>query len=110
MLQRDWRIFREDYNIRVGGGNIPPPIRNWKEAGFNDEILGVIDKNGYEEPTPIQRQAIPIGLLNRSGHKMQFYCVAKICLNSKTNDTEGGEVSSGLRRLSRIPRFQVRDR
>ena len=86
MLQRDWRIFREDYNIRVGGGNIPPPIRNWKEAGFNDEILGVIDKNGYEEPTPIQRQAIPIGLLNRSGHKMQSYCVAsflrKICLLS----------------------------
>ena len=65
MTQRDWRIFREDFNIAVKGGNIPHPIRKWKEAGFDDEILSVIDKNGYVEPTPIQRQAIPVGLLNR---------------------------------------------
>jgi ATP-dependent RNA helicase DDX23/PRP28 len=28
-------------------------------------ILGVIDEIGYKEPSPIQRQAIPIGLQNR---------------------------------------------
>jgi ATP-dependent RNA helicase DDX23/PRP28 len=65
MTQRDWRIFREDYNIAIKGGNIPPPIRNWKEAGLQDEILEIIDKVGYKEPSPIQRQAIPIGLQNR---------------------------------------------
>ena len=65
MTQRDWRIFREDFNIAVKGGNIPNPMRKWKEAGFDDEILSVIEKNGYVEPTPIQRQAIPVGLLNR---------------------------------------------
>jgi ATP-dependent RNA helicase DDX23/PRP28 len=27
--------------------------------------LGVIDQVGYKEPSPIQRQAIPIGLQNR---------------------------------------------
>ena len=29
------------------------------------KILNIIDKIGYKEPTPIQRQAIPIGLTNR---------------------------------------------
>lgn len=65
MTERDWRIFREDYNIAIKGGNIPHPIRQWKEAGLPTEITDIIDKIGYTEPTPIQRQAIPIGLLNR---------------------------------------------
>ncbi|XP_018330770.1 probable ATP-dependent RNA helicase DDX23 isoform X2 [Agrilus planipennis] len=65
MTERDWRIFREDYNISIKGGRIPEPIRNWKESGLNPEVLELIDKAGYREPTPIQRQAIPIGMQNR---------------------------------------------
>lgn len=65
MTERDWRIFREDYNITIKGGKIPNPFRNWKESGFPEPILEIIDKVGYSEPTPIQRQAIPIGLQNR---------------------------------------------
>lgn len=65
MLDRDWRIFREDFNISTKGGRIPPPLRSWKEAPISKELLGVIDGLGYESPTPIQRQAIPIGLQNR---------------------------------------------
>uniref|UniRef100_A0A1I8PDY2 Probable ATP-dependent RNA helicase DDX23 n=1 Tax=Stomoxys calcitrans TaxID=35570 RepID=A0A1I8PDY2_STOCA len=65
MTERDWRIFREDYNITIKGGKIPNPIRSWKESGFPKEILDIIDGVGYKEPTPIQRQAIPIGLQNR---------------------------------------------
>ncbi|XP_023305428.2 probable ATP-dependent RNA helicase DDX23 [Lucilia cuprina] len=65
MTERDWRIFREDYNITIKGGKIPNPIRSWKESGFPKEILDIIDRVGYKEPTPIQRQAIPIGLQNR---------------------------------------------
>jgi ATP-dependent RNA helicase DDX23/PRP28 len=65
MTERDWRIFREDYNIAIKGGNIPPPIRKWEEAGLPDEILEIIESVGYKEPSPIQRQAIPIGLQNR---------------------------------------------
>ena len=44
MTDRDWRIFREDYNIQIKGGNIPKPLRKWREAGLPDEILEVIDK------------------------------------------------------------------
>merc|ERR1712223_1131849 len=65
MTERDWRIFREDYNIQIKGGNIPNPIRKWREANLPEEILEIIEKVGYTEPTPIQRQAIPIGLQNR---------------------------------------------
>ncbi|KAI1292817.1 putative ATP-dependent RNA helicase DDX23 [Halotydeus destructor] len=65
MTERDWRIFREDFNITLKGGRIPNPIRNWKESGLSDPLKEIIDSCGYKEPTPIQRQAIPIGLQNR---------------------------------------------
>ncbi|KAJ3054388.1 DEAD (Asp-Glu-Ala-Asp) box polypeptide 23 [Rhizophlyctis rosea] len=65
MKERDWRIFKEDFNISTKGGNIPDPLRNWDESGLPTRILGVIRDVGYKEPTPIQRQAIPIGLQNR---------------------------------------------
>nr|KAG0264690.1 DEAD (Asp-Glu-Ala-Asp) box polypeptide 23 [Mortierella polycephala] len=65
MRERDWRIFKEDFNISCKGGSIPNPIRRWSESGIDPKILVVIDKVGYKEPTPIQRQAIPIGLQNR---------------------------------------------
>ncbi|XP_050739718.1 probable ATP-dependent RNA helicase DDX23 [Eriocheir sinensis] len=65
MTERDWRIFREDYNIAIKGGRIPNPIRTWAESNIKKDILDIIASVGYQEPTPIQRQAIPIGLQNR---------------------------------------------
>ncbi|KFM76192.1 putative ATP-dependent RNA helicase DDX23, partial [Stegodyphus mimosarum] len=65
MTERDWRIFREDFNIAIKGGRIPNPIRHWKESGLPKSILEIIEQLGYKDPTPIQRQAIPIGLQNR---------------------------------------------
>ncbi|VDN55233.1 unnamed protein product [Dracunculus medinensis] len=65
MNERDWRIFREDFNIAIKGGRVPKPFRSWEEASLPKEVYDVILKIGYKEPTPIQRQAIPIGLQNR---------------------------------------------
>lgn len=65
MTERDWRIFREDYNIAIKGGRIPNPIRKWSESRIKKDILDIIASVGYQEPTPIQRQAITIGLQNR---------------------------------------------
>ncbi|XP_057294086.1 probable ATP-dependent RNA helicase DDX23 [Hydractinia symbiolongicarpus] len=65
MADRDWRIFKEDFNIAAKGGKIPNPIRYWRESSLPTDILDVIYELGYTDPTPIQRQAIPIGLLNR---------------------------------------------
>lgn len=65
MKERDWRIFKEDFNITTKGGNIPNPIRSWKESNLPKNILSIIKEIGYDEPTPIQRQAIPIEIENR---------------------------------------------
>nr|CAG8514420.1 11200_t:CDS:2 [Entrophospora candida] len=62
---RYWRIFKEDFNIATKGGSIPNSIRPWKEFDLPQRILDLIENIGYKEPTPIQRQAIPIGLQNR---------------------------------------------
>ncbi|CDW98993.1 hypothetical protein, partial [Sporisorium scitamineum] len=65
MKERDWRIFREDFGISARGGNIPKPLRSWRESTIPPSILSTIEEIGYKEPSPIQRQAIPIGLQNR---------------------------------------------
>ncbi|ROT67102.1 putative ATP-dependent RNA helicase DDX23, partial [Penaeus vannamei] len=39
--------------------------RKWSESNIKKEILDIISSVGYTDPTPIQRQAIPIGLQNR---------------------------------------------
>jgi ATP-dependent RNA helicase DDX23/PRP28 len=49
----------------TAGGQIPLPLRSWEESSLPQQILEVIEAAGYKEPSPIQRQAIPIGLQNR---------------------------------------------
>lgn len=65
MKERDWRIFREDFGIAARGGKIPSPLRSWNESEIPRPILEAIHTIGYKEPSPIQRQAIPIGLKER---------------------------------------------
>ncbi|KXT18159.1 hypothetical protein AC579_7685 [Pseudocercospora musae] len=65
MRERDWRIFKEDFNIATKGGSIPNPMRRWDESGLPKRILDIVDQVGYKEPSPIQRAAIPIALQNR---------------------------------------------
>lgn len=65
MTERDWRIFKEDFNIGTRGFQVAKPIRNWEEANLPDNIMKAIRKVGYKDPTPIQRAAIPVGLTNR---------------------------------------------
>ncbi|KAF3032541.1 mRNA splicing protein prp28 [Didymella heteroderae] len=62
MRERDWRIFKEDFNIATKGGAIPNPMRNWHEAGLPDSLMRIVDQVGYTEPSAIQRAAIPIAL------------------------------------------------
>ncbi|KAI0125711.1 P-loop containing nucleoside triphosphate hydrolase protein [Xylariales sp. AK1849] len=60
MKERDWRIFKEDFGIATKGGLIPNPMRNWQESGLPRRLLDIVAQVGYDEPTPIQRAAIPI--------------------------------------------------
>ena len=66
MTTRDWRIFRENYEIVVKGGRAPPPLRSFREANLNPALLDAIENvMRYRDPTPIQRQTIPIGMQRR---------------------------------------------
>ncbi|RDW64098.1 pre-mRNA-splicing ATP-dependent RNA helicase PRP28 [Coleophoma crateriformis] len=65
MRERDWRIFKEDFNISTKGGGIPNPMRNWQESGLPKRLLDVVAQVGYDEPSAVQRAAIPIALQAR---------------------------------------------
>ncbi|KAF3772249.1 DEAD-box ATP-dependent RNA helicase 21 [Nymphaea thermarum] len=65
MTERDWRIFREDFNISYKGSRIPRPMRNWEEGNLSAELLRAVQKAGYKSPSPIQMAAIPLGLQQR---------------------------------------------
>jgi ATP-dependent RNA helicase DDX23/PRP28 len=65
MLERDWRIFKEDFNISTKGGSIPNPMRSWAESGLPKKLLDTVSAVGYTDPSPIQRAAIPIALQSR---------------------------------------------
>ncbi|KAG9412658.1 hypothetical protein AC1031_015568 [Aphanomyces cochlioides] len=65
MTDRDWRIFREDYDIILRGGRAPPPLRKWSEATFPPTVAEAVKLMGFEKPSPIQMQSIPIGMQRR---------------------------------------------
>ena len=65
MRERDWRIFKEDFNISTKSVSGINPMRNWEESGLGDEILKIVKQVGYDEPTPVQRACIPIALCSR---------------------------------------------
>ena len=65
MRERDWRYFREDFQISVRGGAVPNPMRSWAESGLPRSLLDIVDQVGYKDPSPVQRAAIPIALQSR---------------------------------------------
>ncbi|DAZ97125.1 TPA: hypothetical protein N0F65_010448, partial [Lagenidium giganteum] len=66
MKERDWRIFREDFDISIKGGRAPNPLRKWEEAtDLPEAVFKAIRELGFERPSPIQMQGIPIGMQRR---------------------------------------------
>lgn len=65
MKERDWRIFKENFGIATKGGAIPDPMRSWAESKLPTRLLDIVAGAGYDEPTPIQRAAIPIAMQSR---------------------------------------------
>lgn len=66
MKAAEWRMFREEFGITVRGSAVPVPLRSWAEAGLPSLVLNFVLKTlKFEEPTPVQRQCIPVGLARR---------------------------------------------
>ncbi|KAL0555499.1 hypothetical protein IC582_009447 [Cucumis melo] len=85
-LERD-ALFRKKYNIHVSGNNITSPLQNFGELSTRYDcdsyLLHNLIELGFKEPTPIQRQAIPVLLSGRecfacaptgSGKTLAFVC------------------------------------
>ncbi|KAF5449182.1 hypothetical protein F2P56_029659 [Juglans regia] len=62
MTERDWRIFREDFNISYKGSKIPRPVRAWAQSKLSPELLKAVEKAGHKKPSPFQTAAIPLGM------------------------------------------------
>eukprot|EP01028_Stygiella_incarcerata_P014155 TRINITY_DN9121_c1_g1_i3.p2 TRINITY_DN9121_c1_g1~~TRINITY_DN9121_c1_g1_i3.p2 ORF type:complete len:811 (-),score=254.39 TRINITY_DN9121_c1_g1_i3:63-2495(-) len=65
MSERDWRIFRDEFQITAKGGNIPFPLRFWEESNLPPVVLDSLRRERFADPFPIQRAAIPVGLNER---------------------------------------------
>ncbi|XP_046386753.1 probable ATP-dependent RNA helicase DDX52 [Ischnura elegans] len=61
--------FRNQHKITVHGKDCPNPVENFEQLkdlyGLPDDLLQNIKNAGYEYPTPIQMQAVPIMLEKR---------------------------------------------
>jgi ATP-dependent RNA helicase DDX46/PRP5 len=51
--------------IKVSGKDVPNPVQKWSQCGLTRPILDTIDDLGYEKPTPIQMQALPVIMSGR---------------------------------------------
>lgn len=62
MSEQDVAEYRKSVAIRVSGFEVPRPIKLFEDCGFSSVLMSAITKQGYEKPTPIQCQALPIVL------------------------------------------------
>ncbi|KAG9457854.1 hypothetical protein H6P81_002362 [Aristolochia fimbriata] len=62
MSEQDVVDYRKSLGIRVSGFDVPRPIKLFEDCGFSSTLMGAIAKQGYERPTSIQCQALPIVL------------------------------------------------
>lgn len=57
--------FKNESEISIIGSGIIRPIQSFKHAGFQPLLLKEIVKVGYEIPTPIQCQTLPVAMSGR---------------------------------------------
>nr|XP_010938236.1 DEAD-box ATP-dependent RNA helicase 24 [Elaeis guineensis] len=65
MSEQDVADYRKSLAIRTSGFDVPKPIKAFEDCGFSTALMNAIAKQGYEKPTPIQCQALPIVLSGR---------------------------------------------
>ena len=65
MPQVEVQALRDILELRVEGRDVPNPIHSFGQTGFDPALMKAIAKAGFESPTPIQAQALPIALSGR---------------------------------------------
>ncbi|XP_058102680.1 DEAD-box ATP-dependent RNA helicase 41 [Magnolia sinica] len=54
--------LRKKIDIRVKGESVPPPILSFSSCNLPQKLQENLETSGYEIPTPVQMQAIPVAL------------------------------------------------
>ncbi|KAF7804484.1 DEAD-box ATP-dependent RNA helicase 57 [Senna tora] len=111
-LERD-ALFRKKHNIHVSGYNVPSPLQNFNELSSRYKCEKYLLRNlvelGFREPTPIQRQAIPVLLHDRecfacaptgSGKTLAFVCPMLMKLKDPSKNGVRAVVLCPTRELS----------
>ncbi|KAI9082594.1 hypothetical protein K1719_035463 [Acacia pycnantha] len=62
MSEQDVAEYRKSLAIRISGFDVPKPIKTFEDCGFPPQLMNAIKKQGYEKPTSIQCQALPVVL------------------------------------------------
>ncbi|CAH0548072.1 unnamed protein product [Brassicogethes aeneus] len=57
--------YRNVNNINVVGRHVPEPAKTFDEFNIAPDLIENLKKCGYSEPTPIQKQAVPVMLEGR---------------------------------------------
>ncbi|RWS26059.1 ATP-dependent RNA helicase DDX42-like protein, partial [Leptotrombidium deliense] len=57
--------LRNRLGIRVLGASPPKPVTSFAHFGFDEQLMKIIRKQEYTQPTPIQAQGIPVVLSGR---------------------------------------------
>ncbi|KAI4349749.1 hypothetical protein L6164_010309 [Bauhinia variegata] len=65
MNDQDVAEYRKSLAIRVSGFDVPKPVKTFEDCGFSPQLMNAIKKQGYEKPTSIQCQALPVALSGR---------------------------------------------
>jgi ATP-dependent RNA helicase DDX42 len=65
MSDADVQSLRDDFELSVQGGDVPRPIKKFEQSGLHYNLLKEIERLGFEAPTAIQAQALPIALSGR---------------------------------------------
>ncbi|ENN71883.1 hypothetical protein HUJ04_001041 [Dendroctonus ponderosae] len=63
--QEEVNHYRNIHNITVVGRKVPAPARTFSDLKVKESTIENLTKCGYEDPTPIQKQAMPIMLQGR---------------------------------------------
>ena len=65
MSDAEVRAYRSELNVSISGFDVPAPIKLFEHLGLSRELMSAIRRHGYEAPTPIQCQALPVALSGR---------------------------------------------
>ena len=65
MSEAEIAAYRSELDLTCTGFDVPAPIKLFEHAGLPRELLHCVKRRGFDAPTPIQCQSLPVALSGR---------------------------------------------